>query len=59
LDGEGLVKFATGPCGWRVEGAKVLVPPNEENEAKSEIKGERVGVEMFGRVVRRGFEQPA
>lgn len=61
LDGEALVKFATGPCGWRIEGNrnKVLVPPNAENEAKSEVKGERVGVEMFGRVVRRGFEQPA
>jgi translation initiation factor 3 subunit K len=59
LDGEGLVKFATGPCGWKVEGEKVLVPPNAENEAKSEVKGERVGVEMFGRVVKRGFEQPA
>ena len=59
LDGEALVKFTTGPCGWKVERNKVLVPPNAENEAKSEVKGERVGVEMFGRVVRRGFEQPA
>ncbi len=61
LDGEALTKFATGPCGWRIEGSgnKVLVPPNAENEAKSEVKGERVGVEMFGRVIRRGFEQPA
>lgn len=60
LDGDALAKFATGPCGWRIEaGNQVLVPPNAENEAKSEVKGERVGVEMFGRVVRRGFEQPA
>ena len=59
LRGEALNKFATGPCGWTVNGTKIKIPGNSENEAKSEVKGERVGVEMFGRVFRRGLEQPA
>ncbi|KAL9625501.1 MAG: hypothetical protein Q9160_000211 [Pyrenula sp. 1 TL-2023] len=66
LKGEGLGKFVREVCGWEVvnaaagSGAKtVKVPRNRENEAKSEVRGERVGMEMFGRVVRRGFEQPA
>lgn len=56
---EALEKFVTDVCGWQVEGAVVRVPKNRENEARSEIKSERVGVDMFGRVIRRGFEQPA
>jgi translation initiation factor 3 subunit K len=56
---EALQKFVTDVCGWEVEGALVRVPRNRENEARSEIKSERVGMDMFGRVIRRGFEQPA
>lgn len=56
---EALEKFVADVCGWQVEGAVVRVPKNRENEARSEIKSERVGVDMFGRVIRRGFEQPA
>jgi translation initiation factor 3 subunit K len=59
LRGDALAKFCEKACGWRVDGQKVAIPPNTENEAKSEVKGERVGVEMFGRVFRRGYEQPA
>ena len=70
LRGEQLVKFATSACGWKVvdggqsgavgsKGKQVLIPANAENEARSETKSERVGVEMFGRVFRRGFEAPA
>jgi translation initiation factor 3 subunit K len=59
LRGDALAKFCEKACGWRVDGQKVAIPPNAENEAKSEVKGERVGVEMFGRVFRRGYEQPA
>jgi len=62
-----LEKFAVDVCGWEVDrGAgsdlrKVIVrvPRNKENEARGEVRGEKVGIEMFGRVVRRGFEQPA
>ncbi|EEA20708.1 hypothetical protein TMatcc_000696 [Talaromyces marneffei ATCC 18224] len=56
---EALQKFVVDVCGWEVEGALVRVPKNRENEARSEIKSERVGIDMFGRVIRRGFEQPA
>ena len=59
LRGEALSKFCSNACGWRFDGQKVLIPPNAENKAKSEVKGERVGVDMFGRVFRRGYEQPA
>ena len=61
LKGAALEKFVGDVCGWKIEGAgkNVQVPKNRENEAKSEVKGERVGVDMFGRVLRRGFEQPA
>ncbi|KAJ5103741.1 Eukaryotic translation initiation factor 3 subunit K [Penicillium argentinense] len=56
---EALVKFVADVCGWKVEGDVVRVPTNKENEARSEVKSERVGVDMFGRVIRRGFEQAA
>lgn len=58
---EAMEKFVVDVCGWKVdrEGNSVLVPANKENEVKSEVKSERVGMDMFGRVVRRGFEQPA
>ncbi|KAJ5748871.1 uncharacterized protein N7511_010567 [Penicillium nucicola] len=56
---DALDKFVVDVCGWKVDGATVNVPTNKENEARSEVKSERVGVEQFGRVIRRGFEQPA
>ncbi|CRG85682.1 Eukaryotic translation initiation factor 3 subunit K [Talaromyces islandicus] len=56
---EALEKFVKDVCGWQVDGSVVRVPKNRENEARSEVKSERVGVDMFGRVIRRGFEQPA
>ncbi|KAJ5933353.1 Winged helix-turn-helix transcription repressor DNA-binding [Penicillium verhagenii] len=57
-NGEALEKFVTDVCGWKVDGTAVTVPTNKENEARSEVKSERVGVDMFGRVIRRGFELP-
>ena len=59
LKGETLTKFVTTACGWKVDGKTVLIPANAENEARSEVKGERVGIDMFARVIRRGLEQPA
>lgn len=58
---EAFEKFVGRVCGWEVDGSNgvVKVPRNKENEARSEVKSERVGMEMFGRVIRRGFEQPA
>jgi translation initiation factor 3 subunit K len=50
-------------CTWEVEksgsSTVIRVPTNKENEARSEVKSERVGMDMFGRVIRRGFEQAA
>jgi len=59
LRGDGLVKFVKTACGWQVDedGKRVTIPANAENEAKSEVKGERVGIEQFGKVIRRGFEE--
>lgn len=59
LRGEALVKFVQTACGWKVEGQTVKIPSNAENEARSEVRGERVGIDMFGRVIRRGYEAPA
>ena len=61
---DALEKFAVDVCGWEVDrsqaaGAIIRVPINKENEARGEVKGEKDGMEMFGRVIRRGFEQPA
>lgn len=60
---EALEKFVAEVCSWEVDksGANTVikVPTNKENEARSEVKSERVGVDMFGRVIRRGFEQAA
>lgn len=56
LRGDQLSKFVNTACGWQVTGEEVKIPSNSENEARSEVKGERVGVEQFGRVFRRGFE---
>ncbi|PGG96859.1 eukaryotic translation initiation factor 3 subunit K [Helicocarpus griseus UAMH5409] len=64
---DALEKFAIDVCGWEfdksagadIKSAIIRVPRNKENEARGEIKGEKVGIEMFGRVLRRGFEQPA
>lgn len=62
-NGEALEKFVGEVCNWEVEktagAAIVKVPTNKENEARSEVKSERVGIEQFGRVLRRGFEQAA
>lgn len=58
---EALEKFVTDVCGWVVEKEKAVVriPANKENETRSEVKSEHVGIEQFGRVIRRGFEQAA
>ena len=60
---EALEKFVTEVCGWVVDksgpNTVIKVPTNKENEVRSEVKSERVGIDMFGRVIRRGFEQAA
>ncbi|KAI5279720.1 hypothetical protein KEM54_004033, partial [Ascosphaera aggregata] len=57
-DDAALEKFVTDVCSWTVdksvETPVVRVPPNKENEARGEVKSEKVGIEQFNRVIRRG-----
>ena len=50
-------KFVTETCGWKVDGANVLIPKNPENEAKKAEIREDVNVDMFSRVIRRSWEE--
>lgn len=56
---EALQKFVGDVCGWEVEDKIIRVPINKDNEARGEIKGEKVSIDMFSRVLRRGYEMPA
>ncbi|KUI66316.1 Eukaryotic translation initiation factor 3 subunit K [Cytospora mali] len=56
---EAAEKYVTETCGWKVEGDKVLVPRNAENDAKKAEIREDVNVEMFARVIRRSWEETA
>jgi translation initiation factor 3 subunit K len=57
--GQGLEKFVKEVCGWEMEGNRVRVPLNKENEAKGTVVRENVKIEQFARVIRRAYEQPA
>lgn len=59
MQGEALIKFVTGVCGWEIEGNVTKIPLNKENEAKSTTVRENVKMEQFSRVIRRAYEQPA
>ncbi|KAK7960307.1 CSN8/PSMD8/EIF3K family domain-containing protein [Apiospora saccharicola] len=52
-------KFIQETVGWKIEGDKVQVPRNAENEAKKAEVREDVNVDMFSRVVRRAWEETA
>lgn len=51
--------FLKEVCGFRLEGDKVKIPVNQENEAKGTVVRENVKFEQFGRMVKRAYEQPA
>ncbi|KAF2219899.1 armadillo-type protein [Elsinoe ampelina] len=59
LSGDKFDKFVKDVCGWKIEGDKVEIPLNKENEARSTVVRESVKFEQFGRTVKRAFEQPA
>lgn len=59
MSDDGVRKFVTETCGWKVDGANVLIPKNPENEAKKAEIREDVNVDMFSRVVRRAWEEAA
>ncbi|KAF3763455.1 ARM repeat-containing protein [Cryphonectria parasitica EP155] len=56
---EAVEKFVVETCGWKVDGDKVVVPKNADNEAKKAEIREDVNVEMFARVIRRSWEEAA
>lgn len=51
--------FVTTVCGWKMNGATVEIPLNQENEARGTVVKEDVKFEQFARVVKRAYEQPA
>ena len=50
-------KFVTDVCGWTVAGDVAQIPRNPDNEAKKAEIREDVNAEMFGRVIRRAWEE--
>lgn len=42
LSGEGFEKFVQEVCGWSIEGSKVTIPLNKENEARGTVVRENV-----------------
>ncbi|EME40162.1 hypothetical protein DOTSEDRAFT_56423 [Dothistroma septosporum NZE10] len=59
LRGEKFETFVKEVCGWKIEGEKVRVPLNKENEARSVVQRETVKFDQFSRMVKRAYEQPA
>lgn len=57
--GEKFDHFVKDVCGWTIEGNKVKVPLNKENEARSVVQRETVKFGQFSRMVKRAYEQPA
>ncbi|KAF2122455.1 armadillo-type protein [Lophiotrema nucula] len=59
LQGKEFEHFVGSVCGWSVEGDKIKVPLNKENEAKGTVVRENVKFDQFARVIKRAYEQPA
>ncbi|KAF2661483.1 ARM repeat-containing protein [Lophiostoma macrostomum CBS 122681] len=59
LQGKEFEHFVGSVCGWNVDGAKIKVPLNKENEAKGTVVRENVKFDQFARVIKRAYEQPA
>lgn len=59
VSGQKFEHFVKDVCGWTIEGEKVKVPLNKENEARSVVQRETVKFDQFGRMIKRAYEQPA
>ncbi|KAH7095045.1 eukaryotic translation initiation factor 3 subunit K [Paraphoma chrysanthemicola] len=59
LDGSDFEHFVGSVCGWTIDGAKIKVPINKDNEAKGTVVRENVKFDQFSRVIKRAYEQPA
>ncbi|KAI5842500.1 armadillo-type protein [Morchella snyderi] len=56
--GEFFEGFVKNVCLWTLDGDKVKVPLNKENEAITTVTREVVKIEQFSRVFKRAYEQP-
>lgn len=59
IEGQKFEHFVRDVCGWKIEGDKVKVPLNKENEARGTVVRENVKFEQFGRMIKRAYERPA
>ncbi|KAF2827653.1 eukaryotic translation initiation factor 3 subunit K [Ophiobolus disseminans] len=59
LEGSDFEHFVGSVCGWNLDGAKITVPINKDNEAKGTVVRENVKFDQFARVIKRAYEQPA
>ncbi|CAN9182675.1 unnamed protein product [Alternaria alternata] len=59
LSGSEFDNFVGSVCGWNIDGAKIKVPINKDNEAKGTVVRENVKFDQFARVIKRAYEQPA
>ncbi|OCK77249.1 ARM repeat-containing protein [Lepidopterella palustris CBS 459.81] len=59
LQGAEFEHFVGSVCGWEIDGRKIRVPLNKENEAKGTVVRENVKFDQFSRLIKRAYEQPA
>ncbi|KAF8444298.1 armadillo-type protein [Terfezia claveryi] len=60
MEGEDFEGFVREVCQWTIgDGDKVIIPVNNDNEAKTTVTRENVKFDQFSRLVKRAYEQPA
>jgi len=60
LEGEDFEAFVRNVCQWSIEnGDTVVIPVNNDNEAKTTVTRETVKFDQFSRLIKRAYEQPA
>ncbi|KAL0638104.1 hypothetical protein Q9L58_002885 [Maublancomyces gigas] len=58
MQGEAFEGFIKNVCVWTLEGERVKIPLNKENEAITTVTREVVKIDQFSRIFRRAYEQP-
>lgn len=59
LQGKEFEQFVSSVCGWNVDGSKIKIPLNKDNEAKGTVVTENVKFDQFSAVIKRAYQQPA
>jgi translation initiation factor 3 subunit K len=59
VSGSKFENFIQEVCGWTIEGDKVIIPLNKDNEARNVVQRETVKFDQFSRMIKRAYEQPA